>query len=91
MARRGRPSRIDRGLRFFERQGRVRGLFGHSRGWLWVFVAAMGIRHFRRAIGSEYEVVWQGEVRPGEILEIGHRTETYDGRHVRSRRRRVRA
>jgi hypothetical protein len=91
VARRGRPSRVDRGLQYLERRGRRLGLFGHSRGWLWVFVAAVGLRRFRRVIGSEYEVVWQGEVRPGETLEIGHRAETYDGRRVRSRRRKIRS
>jgi hypothetical protein len=91
VARTGQASRIDRGLRLLEQRGRVLGLFGRSRGWLWVFFAALGLRQFRRLIGSEYEVVWRGEVRPGETLQIGHGTETYDGKQVRSRRRSIRA
>jgi hypothetical protein len=91
VARTGRPSRIDRGLRVLQQRGRVLGLFGGSRGWKWVFFAALGLRQFRRLIGSEYEVVWRGEVRPGETLRIGHQTETYDGKRVRSRRRTIRS
>lgn len=91
MPRRGRTSRSDRVLRHLERRGRILGLFGSSRGWTWVFFAAFGLRRLRRLLGSEYEVVWQGEVKPGETLQIGHRTETYEGRRVRSRRRRIRA
>ena len=79
--------RLDRGLHFLQRRGLNKGVLGSSRGWFWVFVVTVGVRRFRRMIGSEYETVWQGEVRPGEVLQIGHLAETYQGRPVRSRRR----
>jgi hypothetical protein len=48
-------------------------------------------RRLRRAVGSEYDVVWRGDVRPGETIRILHLAETYDGKPVRSRRRTPRA
>jgi hypothetical protein len=56
-----------------------------------VAVVTWTVRRVRRAIGSEYELVYRGTLKPGEVLEIGHRTETYDGRRVRARRRKVQA
>lgn len=79
--------RIDRGLRSLQRRGMAKGVRGGSRGWLWVFLVSFGLRRLRRAVGSEYEVVWRGEVRPGETIRIGHLAETYEGKPVRSRRR----
>ena len=35
--------------------------------------------------------MWRGEVRPGETIRIGHLAETYDGKPVRSRRRKITA
>ncbi|HEX5367267.1 MAG TPA: hypothetical protein VFW63_11480 [Acidimicrobiales bacterium] len=87
----GRRRGLERGLLFLQRRGLNQGVLGSSRGWLWVFVATWVVRRLRRAVGSEYEVVWQGEVRPGESLVVDHLTETYEGGAVRSRRRRVRA
>jgi hypothetical protein len=82
-----RESRLERGLHFLQRRGLNKGVLGSSRRWFWVFVVTLGVRWFRRMIGSEYDTVWQGEVRPGEVLQIGHIAETYQGRRVRSRRR----
>jgi hypothetical protein len=84
-------SKFEGGLRFLQRRGLNKGVLGSSRPWLWVFLATWGIRRARRAIGSEYEVVYRGEVKPGETLQIGHLTETYQGKPVRSRRRKVRS
>jgi hypothetical protein len=50
---------------------------------------AWGLRRFRRAVGSEAELVYRGELRPGETVQIDHRPETYDGKRVRSRRRKA--
>jgi hypothetical protein len=82
-----RKGRIDRGLQYLQRRGMSKGVRGSSRVWLWVFVFSFVSRRLRRAVGSEYEVVWRGEVRPGETIRIGHLAETYDGKPVRSRRR----
>ncbi|HET6774011.1 MAG TPA: hypothetical protein VFH36_11910 [Acidimicrobiales bacterium] len=84
-------ARIDRGLHFLQRRGVSKGVIGSSRGWFWVAVVTWTVRRVRRAIGSEYELVYRGTLKPGEVLEIGHRTETYDGRRVRARRRKVQA
>lgn len=85
-----RKNRLDRVLHTVQRRGMSKGVMGSSRPWLYVFVASFALRKFRQAIGSEYEVVWRGEVRPGETIRIGHLTETYDGKAVRSRRRKIR-
>ena len=84
-------NRLDNGLRYLQRRGVNKGVKGSSRSWFWVAVAAWGVRRLRRAIGSEYELVYRGEVKPGETLQIGHLTETYQGKRVRSRRRKVRS
>lgn len=84
-------SRVDKGLRLLQTRGVSKGVLGNSRGWFWVAVATWVLRRARRMAGSEYEVVYRGEVRPGETLQIGHLPETYEGKRVRSRRRKVRA
>lgn len=86
----GTTSRVDRGLRLLQSRGVARGVLGSSRGWFWVAVATWGLRRARRAVGSEYEVVYRGELKPGETIDIAHLTETYKGKRVRSRRRKVR-
>jgi hypothetical protein len=85
-----RPStRIDRVLAGLQRRGVRQGLYGSSRFWFWMAVFAYGSRRLRRAVGSESRLVYRGELRPGEILQIGHLTETYQGKRVRSRRRKI--
>jgi hypothetical protein len=86
-----RKARIDRGLHVLQRRGVSKGVIGSSRGWFWVAVVTWTIRRARRAIGSEYELVYRGTLQPGEALEIRHLSETYGGKRVRSRRRKVRA
>jgi hypothetical protein len=84
-------SRIERQLRRLQRLGSRRGVFGGSRFWFWIFVFAWGSRLLRRAVGSEALLVFRDEIRPGETLRISHRAETYEGRKVRSRRRKIRS
>jgi hypothetical protein len=86
MARALRPeSRIDRGLRLVQAHGSRRGVRGGSRGWVWVYVVVWVIRRIRRAIGSEPAVVYRGEIKPGDTIQIAHLTETYEGKRVRRR------
>jgi hypothetical protein len=85
-----RSGRIDKGLHFLQRRGVSKGVIGSSRGWFWVAVVTWTVRRFRRAIGSEYELVYRGTLEPGEVMEIEHLPETYGGRRVRPRRRKVR-
>lgn len=82
-------SRIERGLVHLQRAGMRHGVFGSSRFWFWVAVFAWASRRLRRAVGSEARLVYRGELRAGETLRIAHRPETYQGRRVRSRRRRI--
>jgi hypothetical protein len=86
-----RRGRIDKSLRLLQSRGVNKGVLGSSRPWFWVAVVTWGIRRARRGIGSEYELVYRGELKEGETLEIGHLPETYEGKRVRSRRRKVRA
>ena len=86
-----RRNRLDTGLRYLQGRGVNKGVLGSSRGWFWVAVATWGMRRLRRAVGGEYELVYRGEVKPGEAIRIDHLTETYQGKRVRSRRRKVRA
>jgi hypothetical protein len=90
MARRFRDrSRLDRTLERMQRRGVRRGVYGSSRMWFWIAVFAWGSRRLRRAVGSESVLVYRGELRPGETVQIGHLPETYQGKRVRSRRRRI--
>jgi hypothetical protein len=89
VARVRQRSRVERVLRSLQTRGVRRGVYGGSRGWFWVAVVAWGLRRFRRAVGSEAELVYRGELRQGETVQIDHRPETYDGKRVRSRRRKA--
>jgi hypothetical protein len=80
-------SRADRVLRAMQSRGVRRGVFGSSRGWFWVAVAAFLLRRFRRIIGSEAEVVFRGELKRGHTLRIDHLTETYGSLEQPKRRR----
>jgi hypothetical protein len=83
--------RIDSGLRYLQRRGIDRGILGSSRAWFWVGIATWCLRFARRTFGNQSELVYRGTLRPGETLHIGHKAETYAGKRVRSRRRKVRA
>ena len=80
-------SRTDRVLHMLQRRGMRKGLYGRSRGWLWVLVAVVGLRQFRKLTGGVPDIVYRGELRPGETIRISHKPETYQGKPVRSRRR----
>jgi hypothetical protein len=88
VAAKARRSRLDRGLQMMQRNGVRRGVFGGSRGWFWVAVGTWGVRRLRRAVGSEPELVYRGELRPGQTFEIDHLPETYGGKKLRIRRTR---
>ena len=80
-------SRIDRSLRYLQRRGSRKGVYGSSRFWFWVAVSAWGLRKFRNATGAVPSVVFRDELRPGEVIQLSHKTETYAGKRVRNRRR----
>jgi hypothetical protein len=77
MARRGGISRTERTLNMLQRRGVQRGVFGTSRAWFWVAIGAWVLRRVRRVVGSEPELVYRGEIKPGQALRIDHLTEVY--------------
>jgi hypothetical protein len=52
------------------RTGLRRGVLEGSRGWLYVGLAAGGLRLLRRAVAPEPTTVYRAELKPGEGLEI---------------------
>jgi hypothetical protein len=70
-------SRVDGLLRYLQARGVQRGVRGTSRSWFWIAVGAWTFRRVRRAIGSEPEVVYRGELKPGQAIRIDHSTEVY--------------
>jgi hypothetical protein len=83
-------ARIDPLLRTLQSRGVQRGVFGASRGWLWVAVASWGIRRLRKA--NEPELVYRAKLKPGETLQIGNLVQVHQpaepGRKRGRRRRR---
>ena len=91
MARRRRgSSRAEGLLGFLQSRGVQRGVFGTSRAWFWVAVSAWVLRRIRKVVGSEPELVYRGEIKPGQAIQIDHLTEVYGtakrGALVRRRR-----
>jgi len=91
MARRRRStSRTEGLLGFLQSRGVQRGVFGTSRAWFWVAVSAWVLRRIRKVVGSEPELVYRGEIKPGQAIQIDHLTEVYGtakrGALVRRRR-----
>jgi hypothetical protein len=70
-------SRIDRGLGFLQTRGIQRGIKGSSRAWFWIAVASWVLRRVRKLSGGEPEVVFRGEIKPGQAIQIDHLTEVY--------------
>jgi hypothetical protein len=84
-------SRLDSVLLFFQRRSFNKGVLNASRTWLAIGVASWVLRLMRRIVIGEYQMVYRGTLRPGEVLQISHKPETYTGKRVRSRRRKVRS
>lgn len=59
-------------LRFLIRNGVRKGLLGGSRPWLVLGGAAMVLRVVRKLGGSEPEVVFCDELKPGEAVVVAH-------------------
>ncbi len=76
-------TRTEQLLHSLQRTGMRRGVLGGSHRWLWVFVGTFLLRRLRHAIGSEPELVYRTELKPGEGFRIDHLPETYDGHRVR--------
>lgn len=86
MPRKAKVSRVDKGLQVLQRNGVRRGVLGGSNRWFWIAVVTWSLRRFRRAIGSEPELVYRGELSPGQAFMIDHLPETYGGKRLRRRR-----
>jgi hypothetical protein len=52
------------------RTGLRRGLLEGSRGWLYLGLAAGGVRIVRRLLASGEESIEVGELKPGETIQI---------------------
>jgi hypothetical protein len=76
MARRN-ISRTEGLLGFLQRRGVQRGILGNSRSWFWIAIAAWVLRRLRRVVGSEPELVFRGELKPGQAIRIDHLDEAY--------------
>ncbi len=58
--------------RFLLRTALRRGLLGGSRVWTVVGAVALGARVLHKLAGSDPEVVYREELRPGETLVLSH-------------------
>jgi hypothetical protein len=76
VARRSR-SRTEGLLGFLQTRGVQRGILGSSRAWFWIAIGAWVLRRLRRVVGSEPELVFRGEIKPGQAIRIDHTTEAY--------------
>jgi hypothetical protein len=76
--RRGGSSRTDNWLGILQARGVQRGILGSSRTWMWIAVGSFIIRRVRRFAGSEPQIVFRGELKPGQTLRIDHLTEIYN-------------
>jgi hypothetical protein len=77
VARRRSVSRTEGLLGFLQSRGVQRGIFGSSRAWFWIAVGAWVLRRVRRVVGSEPELVFRGELKPGQAVRIDHLKEIY--------------
>jgi hypothetical protein len=50
--------------------GLKRGVFEGSRGWLYVGIGVTAMRAARRLLVQPPETVFEGEIKPGEAIEI---------------------
>jgi len=50
--------------------GLRRGVLEGSRGWLYVGLGVTALRVARRLLGEPPETVYEGEIKPGEAIEI---------------------
>jgi hypothetical protein len=57
-------------LRTLSRLGVSRGLFGGSRRWLMVGIVATALRYAGRLVARKPEVVFTGELSPGDRIQI---------------------
>lgn len=65
-------------LRLAERTGVTRGLFGGSKGWLYVGGGLWTLRTVRRMAERKSEVLMSEELRPGDRLVIANGRATLD-------------
>lgn len=77
MARRRSSSRTESLLGLLQSRGVQRGVFGTSRSWFWIAIAAWVLRRLRRVVGSEPQLVYRGELKPGQAIQIDHLEEAY--------------
>jgi hypothetical protein len=80
MARRSSRGRSPGGvLALLQRTGVRKGVFGNSRGWLYVGAGVWTLRTVRRVAERKPEILLSEELRPGERLMISNGRATVDG------------
>lgn len=83
MARRSADGRRRGGaLAMLQRTGIRRGVFGNSRGWLYVGAGVWTLRTVRRIAERKPEILISEELRPGERLMIANGRPTIEGAPV---------
>lgn len=65
-------------IRLLLRGGLRRGVLGGSGPWLVVGGFALAVRIVQRISGSIPEVVYSGDLKPGQALLITHERDTYE-------------
>lgn len=65
-------------LRTLERAGVSRGLFGNSKGWLYVGSGLWTLRKMRRMAQRKTEVLVSEEIKPGDRIVIANGRVTLD-------------
>lgn len=60
-------------MKFLYRQAQLKGLFGGSRPWLYLWVGLAGLRLLRRVTKDEPEILYSEELRDGEALVLSAR------------------
>ena len=78
MARRRTPATRGGLLRSAERLGINRGLFGGSRGWLYVGTGLWTLRTVRRLAERKPEILISEELKPGQRIVIANGRATLD-------------
>ena len=83
MARRSAyPARRGGTMAWLQRTGVRKGVFGNSRGWLYVGAGVWTLRTVRRIAERKPEILISEELRPGERIVIANGRATLDGQPV---------
>ena len=66
-------------LRMLEQKGMRQGVFGNSKGWLYVGTGLWTVRTIRRLSARQTEILISEELKPGQRIIIANGVATVDG------------